>query len=135
MFCEGDVLATWGCPKWRGMDYYYWPCIIFYPINNGRIILTSWSELRIQDGAQVWQYWHERRHCSHGNDVFQTLHSKGIMDKWNRAEILPWGSTLQSGQWCMSNIKQHGHYGQTWLRSKHSVFSRLIKIEKWSLEK
>ena len=28
--------------------------------------------------------------------------------KEQRAEILAWASKLQSGQWCISNVKQHG---------------------------
>ena len=47
----------------------------------------------------------------------RTLNSMGRLEKWNRAQILAWAATLQSGQWCMSNIKQHGDYGQTWLSS------------------
>ena len=39
-----------------------------------------------QSGVEQ-NFWHERRQCPCGYDVFQTLHSIGIMDKWNRAGI------------------------------------------------
>ena len=44
-------------------------------------------------------------HCSCGNDVFQTVNSMSITDKWNRAEILVWASTLHSGQVTMKLVQ------------------------------
>ena len=32
-----------------------------------------------------YKYWPEHRHCSHGNDIFQTLNSNGIMEKHDGA--------------------------------------------------
>ena len=62
--------------------------------------VTLIQELILPDKTEVLQpwvythssidqkYWHECQHCPCGNDVFKTLNSMGIMDKFSRAEIL-----------------------------------------------